>query len=76
MNHLCLPDGEFAAYLETITVQNTQAGFRGLAEYILILRPWVSQAPHNPADIACHQGSSPTPIFSNSCSIGKNEKRY
>ena len=48
--------------------------------------PWVSQTPHNPTEalsqttlvkdrIACHQGSSPTPIFETVASLAKGTER-
>jgi hypothetical protein len=95
-----------AAYPQSITVQNAQAGFRGaglipfdpqavISKLDIKLRtptptsppsgdadPWVSQTPRNPTDalsqttlvrdrIACHQGSSPTSLFSTVAALAK-----
>jgi DDE superfamily endonuclease/helix-turn-helix, Psq domain len=94
------------AYLQSITIQNAKAGFRGaglvpfnpqavISKLDVKLRTptptrppsadadhWVSQTPHNPTDallqttlvksrIACHQGSSPTPIFTTVAALAK-----
>jgi hypothetical protein len=99
-----------AAYKETMTVENCQAGFRGaglvpfnpqavISKLDVKLRtptpsrpssanslPWVSQTPCNPSEalsqstlvrnrIACHQGSSPTPLFETVAALVKGTER-
>jgi hypothetical protein len=99
-----------AAYKESMTTQNCQAGFRGaglvpfdpqavLSKLDVKLRtptpprtpptdvdPWVSQTPLNPTEalsqtalvrnrIACHQGSSPTPLFETVKALAKGTER-
>lgn len=99
-----------AAYKESMTAQNAQAGFRGaglvpfdpqavISKLDVKLRtpspsrpptassnPWVSQTPSNPMEalsqttlvrnrIACHQGSSPTPLFETVAALAKGTER-
>jgi hypothetical protein len=99
-----------AAYKESMTAQNAQAGFRGaglvpfdpqavISKLDVKLRTptpsrpstadanlWVSQTPHNPTEalsqttlvrnrIACHQGSSPTPLFETVAALAKGTER-
>ena len=99
-----------AAFKESITAQNAQAGFRGAGlvpfdPQAVISRldvrlqtpspelpssadadPWVSQTPQNPTEalsqttlvkqrIACHQGSSPTPLFETVFALAKGTER-
>ncbi|TVY13429.1 hypothetical protein LARI1_G009571 [Lachnellula arida] len=70
-----------AAYKESITAQNAQAGPSTANTH-----PWVSQTPSNPIEalsqttlvrsrIARHQGSSPTPLFESVAALAKGTER-